>query len=101
MILSSHEKKENSQTAHNRGVSRNLSSICNGTSRGSHRRCSVRKGVLRNFTKSTGNTCVRPKVPDLRPGVSGRLLLSFFTNQWSFTKKKKKKKLLTTTSTLF
>ena len=27
--------------------------------RSSHRRCSVRKGVLRNFTKFTGNTCAR------------------------------------------
>ena len=27
--------------------------------RNSHRRCSVSKGVLRNFTKFTGNTCTR------------------------------------------
>ena len=29
------------------------------TNRSSHRRCSVRKDVLRNFEKSTENTCTR------------------------------------------
>ena len=33
--------------------------LCSGPSRTSHRRCSVRKGVLRNFTKFPESTCVR------------------------------------------
>ena len=32
-----------------------------GIIRSSHRGCSVRKGVLRNFAKFTGNTCVKRK----------------------------------------
>ena len=34
-------------------------SVSRQISRNSHQRCSVRKGVLKNFAKFTGNTCAR------------------------------------------
>ena len=68
-------------------------------SRSSHRRCSVRKGVLRNFAKFTGKHLCQSlyfnKVAGLRPegcefceiskntflqNKSGRLRLSLFSN---------------------
>ena len=49
--------------------------------RRSHRRCSVRKGDLRNFAKFTGKHLRQSlffnKVAGLRPNTSGRLLLNF------------------------
>ena len=34
-------------------------SLPRATFRSSHQRCSIKKGVFRNFTKFTGNTCAR------------------------------------------
>ena len=49
------------------------------TCRSSHRRCSVRKGVLRNFTKFTGKQLCQNlffnKVAGLRQNSIGQLLL--------------------------
>ena len=44
-----------------------------------HQRCSIKKGVLRNFTKFTGKHLKFLRTPFLQ-NISGRLLLSFSEN---------------------
>ena len=40
---------------------------CGRTVRSSHRRCSIKKAALKNFAKSTGNTCVEVSFKKKRP----------------------------------
>ena len=56
-------------TLHSRAVvpSRTVFYVCSHISRSSHQRCSVRKGILRNFAKFTGKYVRRATLSKKRP----------------------------------